>query len=593
MATYNFTGANGDPLPAGLTARNGTFEIQSNRGTVTGAVPSGPAYVFTGDGAADGIFEADFRIANSGSAIGLVYRYVDNDNFWFLACVASQNVFRLFKREAGSFAVVTDVAFTPSFGTTYNFKVDVTGTSHECFLDSVSKLTTTSSFNQTATKAGARFNQLIQADTVDNLVIQNASTNSIAVTTQNYRIWQRDGSGNASVTITGTYTGTPTIIQKSIDGGAYTTAIASPSGNVFSDTFTLATGQYSIVYRFSNDTGVTDTVTFISVGDVFVGAGQSNISGRGTSNQTYSASAGGVLACLFGNDDNYKALSDPSDSATNQVDRISDDLLESPGLAQPTGSWIIRFVNAWLASSEVPIGYIPCALGATDASQWAKTSTDRISALNLYESMSRRISSVGGVKAVLYEQGEQDANDGIATTNSQYQALLNSFANDINTDFGVSTYIVPLHTITAAGYNGNGTTTGQDAIRNAQLSVASSNSNAIITQPLTDIDLSAGDGIHFKTDTDLNLVGVRVYNSYAGLVSTLNISITGMSDASYKTIITNPVDDSIVFAANLAYASGSATTGIISVAVGAALTGFVIDNEATHVNGAVITGTTV
>jgi hypothetical protein len=593
MAIYNFTGANGNPLPTGLTARNGTFEIQSNRGTMTGSVPSGPAYVFTGDGAADGIFEADFRIANSGSAIGLVYRYVDNDNFWFLACVAAQNVFRLFKREAGSFAVVTDVAFTPSFGTTYNFKVDVSGGSHECFLDSVSKLTTTSSFNQSATKTGARFNQLNQADTVDNLVIQNALTNSITITTQDYRIWQRTSSNNRSITIDGTYAGAPTTIQRSIDGGAYATAIASPSGNSFSDTFTLATGQYSIAYRFSNDTSTNDTVTFISVGDIFVGAGQSNISGRGTSNQTYAASAGGVLSCLFGNDDNYKPLSDPSDSATNQVDRISDDLLESPALAQPTGSWWLRFVNAWLASSEVPIGYIPCALGATAASQWAKTSTDRISALNLYESMQRRINAVGGVKAVFYEQGEQDSNDGVATTNSQYQALLNTFTNDINTDFGVSTYIVPLHTITRAGYNGNGTTTGQDAIRNAQLSVAAANSNVVITQPLTDIDLSAGDGIHFETDIDLNLVGVRVYNSYVGLVSTLNISISGMPDASYKTIITNPVDDSIVFASSLAYVSGSATTGIISVSVGVELTGFSIDNEATHVNGAVITGTTV
>ena len=77
------------------------------------------------------------------------------------------------------------------------------------------------------------------------------------------------------------------------------------------------------------------------------------------------------------------------------------------------------------------------------------------------------------------------------------------------------------------------------------------------------------------------------------LTSTLNITATGTPDGTYKTIITNPVDDSIVFAGNLLYTSGTASTGTVSVVVGTDLTGYVIDNEATHVDGAVITGTTV
>tara|TARA_R110000803_G_scaffold13771_2_gene38505 strand:+ start:164 stop:1462 length:1299 start_codon:yes stop_codon:yes gene_type:complete len=83
--------------------------------------------------------------------------------------------------------------------------------------------------------------------------------------------------------------------------------------------------------------------------------------------------------------------------------------------------------------------------------------------------------------------------------------------------------------------------------------------------------------------------------SVSTISSTLNISITGMTDATYKTIIPNPVDSAAlpIFAANLAYTSGSASTGDLDLAVGTALTGFVIDNEVTHLNGAVITGTTV
>lgn len=588
MAAYDFTGANGDPLPTGLTAQNGTFEIQSNRGTMTGAVPSGPAWIFTGDGAADGTFKADFRFANSGSNAGLVFRYVDNDNFWFLGCVVSLNVFRLFTRVAGVFSAVSDVAFTPVFGTTYNFRVDLSGSSIECFLDDVSKLTTTDTFNQSATKYGARFNQLNQSDTVDNLIIQDATSNTLAVTTQDYRIWQRAVSGNANVTISGTYTGAPTTIERNVDSGGWVTADASPSGGTFSDAFTLATGQYSIQYRFSSDATATDTVNFISVGDVFVAAGQSNISGRGTNNQVFSNSAGGITACLFGNDDNFKQLSDPTDDATGQVDQISNDQLEAPALANPTGSWLPRFANEWLANSEIPIGFIPCALGATTVLQWSKTSVDRISALNLYESMGRRINAVGGIKAVLYEQGEQDSNDGIATTATTYEASLNTLINDINIDFGVDTFIVPLHTITAAGYNGNGTTTGQNAIRQAQINVAASNGNCIIGQSLADMDLSAGDGLHFQDDADLNTVGVRMYQSYFG--SELTLSITGVPDGTYQTILHSGTTE--VFNGTLAYVSGAATTPALSVAASTPLTGYVIDNNATPIDGAVIVGTT-
>jgi hypothetical protein len=589
VAIYNFTGANGDPLPAGLTARNGTFEILNNRGVVSGSNPSGAGWVFTGEGATDGTFDADFQFANSGSAVGLVFRYADNDNFWMLACVAAQSVLRLFKRESGSFSTVTDTAFSPTYGQSYNLRVDLSGTSIECFLDDVSQFSTTNSFNQSETGYGGRFNQAVTTDTIDNLDIQDPSSDAIVIDTQDYRIWQRNGSDEASVTISGTYTGTPTTIERSVDGGAYTTAVATPSGGVWSDTFTLATGQYDIVYRFSNDVGVTDTVTYISVGDVFVGSGQSNMSGRGTSNQSYSPSASGVRAVLFGNDDNYKQLSDPTDDATAQVDQVSDDLLESPGLSNPTGSWFMRFANEWLANSNVPIGFIPCALGATSASQWAKTSTDRVGGLNLYESMERRIDSVGGCAAVLYEQGEQDANNGTGTTAAAYSALLDAFIDDVFADFGVDTFVIPLHEISASGYDGNGTTTGQAPIRQAQINTVLSNSNARIGAPLTDIDLSGGDGIHFKDDADLNTVGNRMYGSYTG--SDLSISITGIPNGSYRTVLLES-GGAVVFDTSIVYSSGSATATGISSTAGTALTGYVIDNESPHVNGAVITGTT-
>ena len=76
MAIFNFTGANGDPLPSGLTARNGTFEIQDNHAVATSPEPANPRWVFTLEGTADGNLTAPiFLGADSGSSAGFVLRY--------------------------------------------------------------------------------------------------------------------------------------------------------------------------------------------------------------------------------------------------------------------------------------------------------------------------------------------------------------------------------------------------------------------------------------------------------------------------------------------------------------------------------------
>ena len=549
MATYNFTGANGDPLPSGLTAQNGTFEIQSNALVPTGATPAGSGlWIATQPSTADATVSVDF-VAGGTSPV-LMLRYLDADNFIYCVITSSGEV-RLATRIAGSVALIGTATTIPAYSTatSYTASAELAGTSIVLKIDGVTRNSATESFNQTAAIHGISANSTASFD--DLTVPDAAATGVITVTTQDYRIWQRDGVGNASVTIDGTYTGTPTIIQRSVDGGAYVTADGTPTGGAFADTFTLATGQYSITYRFSNDVGVTDTVTFISVGDVFACYGQSNMVGIGTASQTYTPSAGGVRACLFGNDDNYKQLIDPYDSDVSQVDAISED-------SSAAGSWILRFANEWLANSEVPVGFIPAANSGKTVARLSKTDSTRIGGLNLYESLDRRISVVGGVKAVLYEQGEADSNDINGTTATDYESSLNTLINDINTDFGVKTFIIPLHTITAAGYNGNGTTTGQAPIRQAQLNTASS-------------------------------TNCKIFQSYIG--SELTTAITGMTDGTYQTIITSGLDT--LLNNTLTYVSGAATTPSLSVAASTSVIGFAIDNEATHVDGAVITGTTV
>jgi hypothetical protein len=75
--------------------------------------------------------------------------------------------------------------------------------------------------------------------------------------------------------------------------------------------------------------------------------------------------------------------------------------------------------------------------------------------------------------------------------------------------------------------------------------------------------------------------------------SRLEIDITEMPDGNYKTILTNPIDDSLVFTGGLDYLSGLAGIELATVDISTALTGFVIDNELTHIDGAIITGVTI
>ena len=421
----------------------------------------------------------------------------------------------------------------------------------------------------------------------DNFSMTEIASNSISISTQSYRIWARSNSDDADVTIEGSYSGSPATIERRVDDGAWVAAISNPAGGAFSDTFTLATGQYSVSYRFSDDTATEATVTPIAVGEVIACTGQSNIVGWKGDNQVFSDSSSGVTAYLFGNDDNFKQLQDPYSSSENQVDLVNDND------ASPAGSWIVRFANQWLQNSDVPIGFIPCAKGGTTIQMWQKDDTTRIrDGINLYDSLTRRIGVVGGVNRVFFQLGEQDSSDAVLTEKSVYKSKLLSFANNVLTDFGVKTFIVPLHTMTRADFATQTATTGQGAIREAQVELASENNFIDVGPLLTDIDLSGVDGLHFETDEQLETVASRVYSGYVGNVSTLNISVSGIPDGTYKTYLIDQ-SDNILYNANATYASGAVTLSGLAVAVGTALEGYVIDNESPHTNGAVISGVTV
>lgn len=254
-----------------------------------------------------------------------------------------------------------------------------------------------------------------------------------------YTVFQRNSSDQADFAIAGTYTGSPAAIEARFNGGEWVVIDAAPSGGAFSGTLPVrgvptVNAQGALEVRFSNDQAITDSANFVGIGDIYICAGQSNMSGRGASNQSYSHAT--LKACLFGNDYAWKELSDPYDDSTNQVDSVSDDA------GGEGGSFIPLLATCIMDHTGYPVAFVPCSKGGTSANDWQPhvVSQDRST---LYGSMDYRISRVGGAKAVLWWQGERDAK--LGTSQAAYESQMQAILDGIKSDWGIPVCVAKIH----------------------------------------------------------------------------------------------------------------------------------------------------
>lgn len=323
----------------------------------------------------------------------------------------------------------------------------------------------------------------------------------IAITSpSSYRMYQRDGSNQATITIAGTYSGSPTAIECSWAGGLYSIIDAAPAAGSYSGSLPNQTaGQGILTCRFTNNTSINSSAAYISIGDIFAVGGQSNADGGGTANQSYSHAT--LKAIAFGNDYTWKELVDPADSNVGQVDTVS----SSPAAA---GSIWPLLATLFMADQNVPIGFVPASLSGSSISAWARNESDHDDRTTLYGSMLYRINAVGGVKAVLWWQGESEAAAGAsyATCLSSYRYL----SDHIYEDAGVK--VVANQIGDRASTN---PTSRLDNVRLAQRDLWNENGNWLPGASLYDVDLSneSGDGVHFKTNLELQTAANRMWSA--------------------------------------------------------------------------------
>lgn len=331
-------------------------------------------------------------------------------------------------------------------------------------------------------------------------VCKNRTTSSLVVNNLSpYQILQRDASGNANIFVEGTYTGSPSGIEARWNSNETWTTLSLDTDGAGTFSGILQNqfqGQGPLEVRFSEATHITDTINFIGVGDIFIIAGQSNASGRGSTLNTSTHPS--LQATLFGNDDIWKELEDKVDDDTGQIDVVSSDVIAE-------GSPWPLIATQIMESQNIPVAFVPAAKGSTIILQW-RAAENHSDPTTLYGSMNRRITAVGGqVKAILFFQGESDADFG--TSQEFYETELNTFVNTVAIDFpGLKTMV---------GQIGHSDPEGIDAVRAAQIKVLQTNGNTLLGPSTYDIDLSdeGGDTLHFKSDPDMEVYATRWYKA--------------------------------------------------------------------------------
>jgi hypothetical protein len=153
--------------------------------------------------------------------------------------------------------------------------------------------------------------------------------------------------------------------------------------------------------------------------------GQSNMSGRGVVDEQWS----NPLVWEFGNDYRWALARDPIDSPAGQIDQISIDWDAGHGLAT-------RFADLY-AERFGEFGLVPCARDSSTITKWQKGE-------GLYSSCMNRIIAAGGnVVAILFFQGEAEAQNVEGSTkiraSAQWGELFGKLVTDLRHDLNKPT----------------------------------------------------------------------------------------------------------------------------------------------------------
>jgi hypothetical protein len=233
-----------------------------------------------------------------------------------------------------------------------------------------------------------------------------------------YQVIQRSSKAKGSITIAGNFVevdGKSVVVEARlvVDGksGEWRRLAATFTGAAFQAVMEVPSGGwYGIEVRvLQGDKVLAEAgVEHVGVGEVFVVAGQSNSANHGAEKQSPKT---GLVSAFDGK--RWRLAADPQ-----------------PGASGGSGSFLPPFGDAIAERFKVPVGLLACGIGATSVREWLPkgarfpnppTILDRVQQLpggeweskgQAYAMFTARMKQLGpgGFRAVLWHQGESDAN---------------------------------------------------------------------------------------------------------------------------------------------------------------------------------------
>ena len=389
-------------------------------------------------------------------------------------------------------------------------------------------------------------------------------TNEITITSVvDHQSKQRDGSSQAVFTIAGAITGTATAVEYQLDSGPWAVLDASPT-TTYTGNVTI-TNEQSVSVRFSNDVGTTATVNKLKAAAcIVIAPAQSNAVSRIDNAQTFTIDSGKPTPAMHLNGA-FSALADPTGEDWNGSDDGS----------------LWPYIAKQYSDAGIPVCIGNVAEGGTSILSWAKGGA-------LFDRIIEFATATDGLEFAISLIGETDASAGTSTADFKTRFL--DVATDINTDYGCYIYAVyfPVGSST-------GTTINVNNIRTAYDELIAENEFINFGGDLSVIDISsatdpANDNLHIKLDADATTASAIIYTALTAVFSSLSLTITGIPDGSYITVL-DQEDGTRIQRQSETYSSESLVVSL-PVAAGTRVKGYVDDGSDPSTNGAYIEGVT-
>ena len=273
-----------------------------------------------------------------------------------------------------------------------------------------------------------KFDAELKSPTTPNDVIQD---DSLMIYPKNFQVYQRDDRSQGKLKIRVKEVVSTQKITITVKSNSTAAVLATVSEDVIFDSPKIyeksiqvpAGGWYSIEILQINSTSRQSTRSFVAnfgVGDVFVIAGQSNSVNTG---QELTQQTSGFVSAFDPKTNSWRLANDPQPPY----------LADGAGTGMGGSTWP-SMGDTVFEHLKVPIGIAITGFGGTYIAQWQKSNIAAGHFSRLKTIFQQLIIQTGGIRMILWHQGEGDA--GLRTSTRDYENYFTALKSDLTSEFG-------------------------------------------------------------------------------------------------------------------------------------------------------------